>query len=98
GAGLRISEACNLDVDDVEAEPGAGSGAAQIRVRLGKGRKDRIVPLGSKGWLAVQRYLPHRGARIAAAGAAGAPPALFVSRRGKRLDPRVARRLLARRE
>jgi len=95
GAGLRISEACNLDVDDVEPE---GGGAARVRVRQGKGRKDRIVPLGSKGWLAVQRYLPYRRETTVVAGAAGAAPALFVSRRGKRLDPRVARRLLARRE
>jgi integrase/recombinase XerC len=94
GAGLRISEACNLDVDDVEAE--GGNGAARVRVRHGKGRKDRIVPLGSKGWLAVQRYLLERRGRIAAA--AAAPQALFVSRRGRRLDPRVARRLLGRRE
>jgi integrase/recombinase XerC len=96
GAGLRVSEACNLDVDDVETEGAAGG--ARVRVRQGKGRKDRIVPLGSKGWRAVQRYLPHRRDWIAAAGAAAASPALFVSRRGRRLDPRAARRVLARRE
>jgi integrase/recombinase XerC len=95
GAGLRISEACHLDVDDVEADAGAG----RVRVRQGKGRKDRIVPLGSKAWQAVQDYLPHRGAQLASARAArGASHALFLSRRGRRLDPRVARRLLARRE
>ncbi len=44
GAGLRVSEACNLDVGDVEVD---GSGAI-VRVRQGKGRKDRIVPIGSK--------------------------------------------------
>jgi integrase/recombinase XerC len=98
GAGLRISEACNLDVDDVEAEAAGSAGGARVRVRQGKGRKDRIVPLGSKGWRAVQRYLPHRRDRIAAAGGAAVTPALFVSRRGRRLDPRVARRVLARRE
>jgi integrase/recombinase XerC len=90
GAGLRISEACNLDLDDVEAE---GSGG-RVRVRQGKGRKDRIVPLGSKAWQALQDYLPHR----AAGRAARAPSALFVSGRGRRLDPRAARRSLARRE
>jgi len=95
GAGLRVSEACNLDVDDVEAEGSAGG--ARVRVRLGKGRKDRIVPLGSKGWRAVQRYLPHRREWVANGGGAGSP-ALFVSSRGRRLDPRAARRVLARRE
>src|SRR5580698_9496342 len=44
GAGLRVSEACNLDLGDVETD---GSGAI-VRVRQGKGRKDRIVPIGSK--------------------------------------------------
>src|SRR5882724_1015100 len=52
GAGLRVSEACNLDRDDVESE-GAG---ARVTVRQGKGRKDRIVPLGSKAWQALQAY------------------------------------------
>jgi len=44
GAGLRVSEACNLDLGDVELD----SAGALVRVRHGKGRKDRIVPLGSK--------------------------------------------------
>ena len=56
GAGLRISEACQLDLGDVEAD---GSGA-QITVRQGKGRKDRIVPLGSKAWQALRDYFPTR--------------------------------------
>jgi len=108
GAGLRISEACHLDLADVEAE-GAG---AQITVRQGKGRKDRIVPLGSKAWRALRDYFPVRLQRLAGerdgepAGGNGAarsrrgvePAALFVTRRGRRLGPRVARRLLARRE
>ncbi len=89
GAGLRISEACQLDLADVEGE---GNGA-QITVRQGKGRKDRIVPLGSKGWQALRDYFPIRQLRLAGEGAA-----LFLTRRGRRLGPRVARRLLGRRE
>jgi integrase/recombinase XerC len=95
GAGLRVSEACNLDRNDLERE-GAG---ARVTVRQGKGRKDRIVPLGSKAWAAVEDYLPGRADRLAAAPpSAGALDAMFVTRRGRRLGPRVARRLLARRE
>jgi integrase/recombinase XerC len=98
GAGLRVSEACNLDLSDVEPE----GGSARVKVRQGKGRKDRIVPLGSKGWQALEDYLPHRSAWLAAAsstrGPSGDGGALFVSGRGRRLDPRAARRLLARRE
>lgn len=97
GAGLRISEACQLDVGDVEPDSPSGratGGGAQVTVRQGKGRKDRIVPLGSKAWQALQDYLPVRQRCLA-----GRPEAaLFVTRRGRRLGARVARRLLARRE
>ncbi len=90
GAGLRISEACGLDTGDVEVE----GTRAMIRVRQGKGRKDRIVPLGAKATEALRDYEPHRIARLAR----GSGAALFLTRRGARLGPRAARRLLARRE
>jgi site-specific recombinase XerD len=102
GAGLRISEACNLNVDDVERAGASGS----VKVRNGKGRKDRLVPIGSKACAALDAYLVHRPGLFAAAGAASTggarakvdAAALFVSARGRRLDPRVVRRMLARRE
>ncbi len=100
GAGLRISEACQLDLADVEPD---GKGA-QITVRQGKGRKDRIVPVGSKAWQALRDFFPLRLQRLAgdqespARRRAPEAAALFVTRRGRRLGPRVARRLLARRE
>ena len=93
GAGLRVSEACRLAVDDVEI----GSGGAQLKVRQGKGRKDRLVPIGRKAVAAVQAYRPVR-ARWLAAARRGEPSLLFLGRRGRHLDPRVVRRLLARRE
>ncbi len=93
GAGLRVSEACNLDVGDVEAD-GAG---AIVRVRQGKGRKDRIVPIGSKAREATDAYLQRRVDRLASTPAADRQ-ALFLSARGRRLGPRAVRRLLARRE
>jgi integrase/recombinase XerC len=82
GCGLRVSECVGLDVGDVEGEI--------VRVRSGKGRKDREVPLGRKAraaidaWLDAREELSPRGAQ------------LFVSARGGRLDPRVVRRLLDR--
>jgi integrase/recombinase XerC len=93
GAGLRVSEACRLDIDDIEAD----GPRAFVRVRQGKGRKDRIVPLGTKARRALDDYGPHRAARLARPGQ-GAGAALFVTRRGLRLGPRAVRRLLARRE
>jgi integrase/recombinase XerC len=94
GAGLRVSEACNLDVDDLERE-GAGG---LVKVRQGKGRKDRVVPFGSKAGAALDDYMVHRTTLLAArTGARGDGAALFVSARGRRLDPRVVRRMLSRR-
>jgi integrase/recombinase XerC len=93
GAGLRVSEACRLDVDDVDIT----AGDAHVKVRQGKGRKDRVVPIGSKACAALRAYLPARSALLASApGADGV--AMFVSPRGRRLDPRTVRRMLARRE
>ena len=43
GAGLRLSELCDLDLDDVEINPRSGS----VRVRHGKGDKERTVPLNA---------------------------------------------------
>jgi len=97
GAGLRISEACHLDLGDVVSD---GTGA-QITVREGKGDKDRIVPVGGKAWQAVRDYLPLRSALLAEIVAKGRPTdgeALFVSVRGRRLGDREARRKLERRE
>jgi len=91
GAGLRVSEACNLDVGDVTHD---GDGARVI-VRQGKGRKDRIVPLGTKGVRAIDAYVGLRPALVRP-GTRG--HALFLTRTGRRLGPREARRRLARRE
>jgi integrase/recombinase XerC len=109
GAGLRVSEACHLDLGDLELD----GARTYVRVRQGKGRKDRVVPLGGKAAQAVAEYAPHRIARltsgrtpqVAAPRAPGRETAattdtaaLFVTRRGARLGPRAVRRLLARRE
>ena len=75
-SGLRLAELAALDVLDFE------SGGLEIRVQ-GKGSKERIVPVGGKARLAVQRWLQVRG-QWAPADA----PALFISRRGKRLSHR----------
>jgi len=100
GAGLRVSEACGLDVDDIEVD----GARAYVRVRQGKGRKDRVVPIGGKASTALGAWAAQRTARLVATrkskGAARTPAgaALFVTRRGLRLGPRAVRRLLERRE
>ena len=97
GSGLRISEACHLDLGDVVPD---GTGA-QIKVREGKGGKDRIVPAGAKAWQALCAYLPLRASLVGEILARGRPAdveAIFLSRRGRRMGDREARRKLDRRE
>lgn len=82
GCGLRVSEACGLDAADID--PGGG----RVRV-LGKGGREREVPLGEAAGDALTVYLAR--AREQAPPKAGDPAALFRNRRGKRLSPRDAR-------
>ncbi len=84
-SGIRVSEACGLDLNDVDAARGL------LRV-FGKGGKERTAPLGSPALAAVDAWLAVRG-RLAAP-AAGA--AIFVGDRGGRIDPRVVRRIVHR--
>jgi integrase/recombinase XerD len=86
GAGLRVSELVSLDVDDVDLDDGS------VRV-LGKGSKERVVPLGSLAGRAVEAYLTR--ARPALAGAASGP-AMFLNQRGGRLTRQGATQILKR--
>lgn len=82
GAGARISEVVGLDLDDVDlvdGDPGQGS----VRV-LGKGNKERVVPLGSYAQEAVTAYTVRARPLLARAGKG--TPALFLNHRGKRLS------------
>jgi tyrosine recombinase XerD len=85
GAGLRISELVGLDVDDVDLEEGF------VRV-LGKGGKEREVPLGGFGREAVSAYLTRVRPTFASAATRGA---LFLNQRGGRLSRQSCARLLA---
>jgi integrase/recombinase XerC len=82
GSGLRVSELCGLDVRDVDL--------AERFVRvLGKGNKERIVPLGEKAAKAVEAYLPSRMAVVREGKRVSDPRALFYSVTGKRMAPRL---------
>ncbi len=61
GAGIRNSELCGLDLGSILW------GDDAIRV-FGKGRKERLVPLGDEAAAAIRAYLPERGERLEAAG------------------------------
>jgi integrase/recombinase XerC len=82
--GLRVSELCGLDLDDVDLDHG------RVRV-LGKGERERDVPFGEMAADAVRTYLAEARTQIV-------PPvggaALFFNRRGKRLGPRDVRAIV----
>lgn len=80
--GARISEAVDLNVDDVISE--TGQGAAEVVRLFGKGRKQRLVPLGSFARDAVDAYLVRARPLMSVRGAA--TPALFLGVRGSRLS------------
>lgn len=83
GTGARISEAVNLDVDDLDLTPERAS------VRLfGKGSKERVVPLGSYAVAALEAYLVRGRPAMVASGTGG--PAVFVNLRGARLSRQSA--------
>jgi len=77
--GIRLSELAGLNDADVDLV------ADQVKVR-GKGKKERIVPVGSRATAALRHYLRSRGEGRA----------LFVNGRGKRLSPRGIQRAMKR--
>jgi integrase/recombinase XerC len=83
GSGLRVSELCALDLTSVDLDGG------EVRV-VGKGRKERVVPLGRacvaalRDWLAQRPKVTHPKSR------SQDPRALFLAVRGKRLGRRAA--------
>lgn len=82
--GIRVSELCGLDVDDLDDSRRA------IKV-MGKGAKERVVPAGIPAMRAVERWR-QSGRPLVATPASG--PALFLGARGSRIDPRTARRVV----
>ncbi|MCL2653173.1 MAG: site-specific tyrosine recombinase XerD [Propionibacteriaceae bacterium] len=86
GTGARVSEAVSLDVDDVTRLFGDDDLGLHL---IGKGDKERIVPLGSYARAALEAYLV-RGRPALREGAKRATPALFVNTRGDRLSRQVA--------
>jgi integrase/recombinase XerC len=84
-SGIRVSELCGLDIGDIDDQRGL------LRV-LGKGGKQRTVPIGGPAVRALDAWL---GVRSVLA-LLGAGQALFVGDRGGRIDPRVVRRMVHR--
>lgn len=83
--GMRIGELCGLDIDDIDID-------RRTAAVTGKGDKPRVVPIGLPAMRALQRWLAQgRVCRVRP----DTGPALFLGRRGGRIDQRVARTVVA---
>jgi len=82
--GIRVGELCGLDIGDLDTE------RRTVRV-LGKGNRERTVPVGIPAVRAVGAWT-RSGRPVLVTPASG--HALFLGARGKRLDPRTARRVV----
>jgi integrase/recombinase XerC len=83
-SGVRVSELCGLDVDDVDL-------ARRTARVMGKGAKERTVPLGVPAIVAVQAWLGSGRAELCTDRSG---PALLLGARGGRIDPRTVRRVV----
>jgi integrase/recombinase XerD len=81
GTGMRRAELAGLTLADVNLEAG------EILIREGKGRKDRLVPLGMKAREAVLLYLDHGRRELLK----GESPALFLGASGRPILPESLR-------
>jgi integrase/recombinase XerC len=84
-AGLRVSELCGLDRRGVDLQ-------ARAVTVMGKGGKERRVPVHDRAVLALREWLDDGRTQLP-----GPPEAVFVNQRGARLGPRDVRRILDRR-
>jgi integrase/recombinase XerC len=82
--GARVSEVCGLDLEDLDFHRNT------IRV-LGKGNKERMIPMGAPAVKALNTYI--NGARPQLANDKSAR-ALFLGARGKRIDQRAVRTIV----
>jgi integrase/recombinase XerC len=79
-SGLRLAELAYIDIDDIDF----GQGWVKV---MGKGGKERIVPVGGPAISAVRRYMERR-AELKASDVSGEGRALFLNHRGRRLSER----------
>ncbi|MBW2508150.1 MAG: tyrosine recombinase XerC [Deltaproteobacteria bacterium] len=88
GTGVRVGELASMNIADFDFTE------RSVRV-LGKGGKERIVPLGQAALEAVQAYLPERRG-LQAKAKEGDPDALWLARSGRRLSIRQVQNIVRR--
>jgi integrase/recombinase XerC len=82
--GARVSELCGLDLDDIDYQRNT------IRV-LGKGNKERTIPLGNPAMKAVDNWIKNARNEVATSASGRA---VFLGSRGKRIDQRTVRTIV----
>jgi len=75
-AGLRVSELCGIRVEDLQMDAGF------LRC-VGKGNKERLVPVGKQALSILQKYLREARPQLLRGGSS---PYLFLNQRGRKLD------------
>ena len=80
-SGARVSELCGLDLDDIDYQ-------RNTILVLGKGNKERTIPLGNPAMKALNNWIKNARTEMAN-GASG--EAVFLGVRGKRIDQRTVR-------
>lgn len=86
-AGLRVSELTGLNLEDIDQS------GQMLRVR-GKGRKERLVPYGSKAQAALEAYAPLREQLLGRLKSAPHRQAVFLNYAGRRITPRSVARMV----
>lgn len=86
-SGLRVSEVAGLNIDEVNLREGL------VKAK-GKGKKERIVPVGSKALDALKSYLIERKLYKKKKSIPDSDNALFLNRNGERLTDRQIRRIV----
>jgi len=87
GTGIRLSELVNLDEEDINFK------LNQIKV-LGKGAKQRIVPLGEPAYKALQKHLETKSQLYGKRTGPDARKAVFLAAGGQRIYPRAVQRIV----
>lgn len=81
-SGIRVSELVGIDIEDADFIAGV------IKV-LGKGRKERLAPIGEKAVSAIRKYMEERDIK-----GWGSKKALFLNKSGERITDRSIRRIV----
>lgn len=87
--GIRLSELTGLNLSDIDLN------LKQITV-LGKGNKQRIVPVGSEALIAIKNHLSHREGLFGKRTDEDARRALFLAASGHRIYPRIVQKMVKR--